>query len=197
MARKGITYDQVANAARAIKARGAEPTIHAIRVEIGGEGSFTTISTHLAKWRAEEMDRVDTRSVPQEVEDALLSTLHQLWGVATKAADKDIAAIKQEAEDERRRLSERIKEAEEEITKLERAISDAEGAAEKATARAAEAEKKLAATSGELETAKRLYSELLATLKPQAAKAPKATDTKKAHPQATAGAPENKPGETH
>lgn len=197
MARKGVTYDQVANAARAIKARGAEPTIAAVRVELGDEGSYTTISTHLAKWRAEEADRVDTRSLPPEVEDKMMEALMTVWNVANKAATDDLATIKQEHADERKRLVGQVEEATGEITRLEAALRAAEDAAEQAKNYAANIEKKLTAATGELEATKSLYKQLLDNLKPPVAAGTKGADTKPERHKAPVAAPESKSGETH
>lgn len=197
MARKGVTYDAVANAARQIKARGAEPTIAAIRVELGDEGSYTTISTHLAKWRAEEADRVDTRSLPPEVEDKMMEAMMTVWNVATKAATEDVNAIKQDHADERKRLQKEIDDAREEIKRLEAALSAAEDQADNEKGKAVNLEKKLTAVTGELDATKGLYKQLLDGLKQPAATGKKAADTKPERQPATAGAPGNKPAETH
>jgi chromosome segregation ATPase len=198
MARRGITYEQVVKAVKAISARGEEPTIGKIRAQCDDAGSFTTISSHLKRWRAEETESANDRDLPQEVENELFAVVRQVWAVATKAADADINAIKQEAEDERTRMRERIKEGEEEIGRLEGALEKAEAEAERLSKHAATLEKQLAETAGELQTAQRLYRELLATLKPQAAEqAPRAAGTKPARPPKTMLSPENTPGETH
>ena len=47
MGRAGIEYEQVATAATVITGRGETPTVGTIRKELGGTGSFTTISNHL------------------------------------------------------------------------------------------------------------------------------------------------------
>lgn len=197
MARKGITYDQVANAARTIKARGQEATIAAVRVELGNEGSYTTISTHLAKWRAEEADRVETRSLPPEVEDKMMEALMTVWNIANKTAGDDLAAIKQEHADERKRLTGELEGANEEIKRLEEALRKSEEAADQAKGQAANLEKKFAAATGELEATKALYAQLLGSLKPQDAAGKKAADTKPARQPEKAGAPESKPAGNH
>lgn len=197
MARKGITFDQVANAASAIKARGQEPTIAAVRVELGDEGSYTTISTHLAKWRADAADKVDTRALPPEVEDKMMEALMTVWNVANKAATNDLAAIKQEHADERKRLSGELEVATEEIKRLEEALRAAEDAAEQAKNYAANLDKKLAAATGELDATKELYKQLVGSIKPPVAAGGKAADTKPARRKAPEAGPENKPGESH
>lgn len=197
MARKGVTFDQVANAARAIKARGQEPTIAAVRVELGDEGSYTTISTHIAKWRAEEADRVDTRSLPPEVEDKMMEALMTVWNVANKAATDDLATIKQEHADETKRARGELEAATNEIAELEKKLAAAEEEATNAKGHAANLEKKLTAAASELEATKSLYKQLLEGLKPQAAAGKQVAGTKPARHKAQASEPENKPGETH
>lgn len=199
MARKGVTYDQVANVASEIKARGQEPTLSAIRVELGDSGSFTTISTHLAKWRQEESERVDMRVLPPEVEQEMLKAVTTVWNVANKAASADIAAIKQDHADELKKLKQAEKEAYEEVATLEKALEKAEAEAASARQQANTAEKKLAATAGELEGIKKLYAQLLETMKangqttPPVVSGKKAERTKQEHQQEKGDAPENKP----
>lgn len=120
MARKGISFDEVCNAANAIKARGQEPTLAAVRVELGNEGSYTTIGTHLAKWKAEGAERADVRQMPQEAENEALKAIHLLWHVAVRFADADIAQIKQTAEDDLKVAQKRLAEAEAEIQRMEK-----------------------------------------------------------------------------
>lgn len=199
MARKGITYDQVANAAAAIKARGTEPTIAAIRVELGGEGSYTTISQHLAKWKDNRATDSDNAELPpEEIQNSFMEAGIKAWNVAKKAAREEIAALKQEHQDERKKLGKELDESAEEIKTLEEALETAKAEAEKAKHHAADLEKKYTAASGELEATQKLYKQLLESLKqPTAGADKKAVDTKPARQQAKAPAPESKPGETH
>lgn len=193
MARKGISYDQVANAARAIKARGQEPTIAAVRVECGNEGSFTTISAHIAKWRNEEADKVETRSLPAEVEDAMMEAQMKVWNIANKAATADILAIKQENADERKKLVSELDEYKVEISKLEEENDQLKKQAQEQATKAAGGADKLAKALGELEATKELYKQLLNSLKqPSIAAGKKGADTKPALVPSTKPAPENK-----
>lgn len=194
MARKGISYDAVANAARAIKARGQEPTIAAVRMECGDEGSFTTISAHIAKWRAEEADKVDTKSLPAEVEDKMMEALMVIWNVANKAATADVQAIKQDYADEKKRLQAELTEARDEIKQLEKVLKDEEERANRNKEKAEKSAIELTAKSSELEATKELYKQLLNSLKPPAEKKtePMAADTRPVHPKLTKVSPENK-----
>lgn len=178
MARKGITYDAVANAARSIKARGQEPTIAAIRIECGDEGSYTTISTHLAKWRAEEMDKVETKTLPPEVENKMMEALMTVWNVATKSAAEDLAAIRQEYADETKKLRAELETAKREIEVLEENLEKSEELQEEWRRTTKEIQKTLTETSGELSATKSLYQMLLGQVKPQADQDKQASGTK-------------------
>lgn len=192
MARKGITYDQVANAAETIRARGLEPTITAIRQEIG-EGSFTTISLHLSKWREKALEATEQRELPKEVENRFLEAMTTIWNVAVAEAQKEVKAIKQQQEDEKEKDQQTIKEAQEEILKLEEIIQRMEEELQKSIEKAAKSEKTMTALNGELDATKKLYNELLNTIKQPAVQTPKAGDTKPEHQTKTKAEPGNKP----
>lgn len=192
MARKGITYDQVANAARAIKARGAEPTIAAVRVELGDEGSFTTISAHLSKWRAEEMDKVETRSLPPEVEDKMMEAMMVVWNAANKSATSDLNSIKQKHADEMKQTQEELSAAKAEIVRLEGLLSNALEEGEQAKKEAASLDKKLTACGAELEAVKALYQQVIKAIKQPAEAGGQGADTSKARRQGKEDAPGSK-----
>ena len=192
MARKGITFDQVANAAAAIKGRGSEPTIHAIRVELGNEGSYSTISQHLSKWRDDSASQVQARSLPPEAENAMMSAMLTVWNVATKIHTDEAEIMKQGYDDDRATLKKELETAQKEIATLEEENISFDEQCQKQTARAIEAEKKLAASAAELDAVKKMYSELVKSIKPQGASALRRVDTKQEHPEAKAAEPENK-----
>lgn len=60
MARIGVSYDEVKAAALAILATGEQPSLRSVRDALG-RGSNTTISGHMARWRATE------QPIPEEV----------------------------------------------------------------------------------------------------------------------------------
>jgi len=99
MARTGIKKSDVFNAAEAIRARGTEPTMTAIRVELGSTGSLSTISQHLSAWREETAEKVQQHEIPEEVQNKMLEALTVVWGIASSQAQQDIKAIKQEYSD--------------------------------------------------------------------------------------------------
>jgi hypothetical protein len=205
MARKGITYDMVSNAAAAIKARGTDPTISAIRVELNNEGSFSTISQHLAKWREQDAEKVDISSLPETVENAALEAITKIWNIATKEAREEIAAIKEDHNQKTRLLQEDLSALLTANKHLEETIEREVAASEKDRAKVIEQEKKLTAMNSELDTYKKLYSELAEKMQPAAEKkaepkqpskpARQAADTKSAHPSTSKPEPGSKPGE--
>lgn len=193
MARKGITFDQVMNAATAIKARGMEPTIHAVRIELGNEGSYSTISQHLARWKSESATKVDTRELPPEAEDAGMTAITTIWNVAVRYANEEKAAMRQENEDTKKRLSEELSEALKEIAALEEAAEQQAKALHDAQAQALADQKKTAKLEGELAALQRAYGELLNQVKQPTAAAPKAADTKPARPSTKPAEPGKTP----
>jgi len=194
MARTGITYDMVANAAAAIKARGTEPTISAVRVELNNEGSFSTISQHLAKWRELDAEKVDIKSLPEAVENAALTAITTIWNVATKEAREEIHAIKEDHKAERKRMQTEFDELMKENKVLEDALERETTASKTDRAHSEALEKKLTAVNSELDTIKRLYRELVESLKPQAASELQGVDTRPARPSKSKGEPGNKQG---
>lgn len=195
MARKGINYEMVSNAAAAIKARGTEPTISAVRVELNNEGSFSTISQHLAKWREQDAERVDVKSLPEMVENAALSAITTIWNIATKEAREEIAAIKEDHNQKTRLLQNDLTALLAANKQLEETIERETTASEKDRARNIELEKKLTAANSELETTKKLYSELVTMIKQPSAPAPQAAGTRSARPVKPKTEPESKPVE--
>lgn len=195
MARKGISYEMVSNAAAAIKARGAEPTISAVRVELNNEGSFSTISQHLAKWREQDAEKVDIRSLPEVVENAALTAITTIWNVANKEAREEIAAIKEDYKADKKRMQAEYDELLKENKVLEDALEEATEAGKQDRTHLTALEKKLTAVNSELETTKKLYAELLASIRPQAASAPQAADTKSARRAGPKAEPEKTPGD--
>jgi DNA repair exonuclease SbcCD ATPase subunit len=96
MARLGVTYQDIANAADQLLGQGRQPTIELIR-NLLGTGSTTTIANHLRKWRAEQCGSTSVASkenLPQE----FVSVMKGLWQRLQAYADDKITAIKHESE---------------------------------------------------------------------------------------------------
>lgn len=77
MARPGVTYFEVAQAAAQLQADLQTPTIDRVRRKLGS-GSNSTIAAHLKQWKAEHMPFAS--DVPKStVPPALLAQLQSLW----------------------------------------------------------------------------------------------------------------------
>lgn len=198
MARTGITYDQVKNAAAAIKARGLTPTIAAVRVELGNEGSYTTISQHLAKWKSEDADKATARDLPPDVENAMLEAVNTVWQIANKYAQEDVNAVRQSWDDEKKNYTEELNTAKAEIENLDELITKNEAEIEKLKKELADALHAHKAAQNQLDATTRLYYELMEATKAALIKQPPQkvnAHKKQARSTDPATASENKPGE--
>lgn len=192
MARKGITYTQVQQAADAIKARGLEPTIHAIRTELGNEGSYTTISAHLAKWKDEKAGQRLERELPEEAENAALQAITTVWQIAVNYAWKETQAVQQELDDTKKRMGAELAEQAKEIEQLEAQLETAQLGRSQALHETQEIQKKNAKLEGQLGALQKSYDDLLRQIKQPAGKALKAVDTMPEHPAGKPDAPGKK-----
>ncbi|WP_445357148.1 DNA-binding protein [Microbulbifer sp. ANSA002] len=91
MARTGVTYLDIVQAAKAIKARGEEPTVDRVRAQLG-TGSKSTIAPLLKRWRSEFASNTDSSGLPRDLVDALKG-LHQR---IQEAASKQVEELQQE-----------------------------------------------------------------------------------------------------
>ncbi len=117
MARAGISKKQVFEAASALLDEGTAPTVQTVRVRIGS-GSFSTISTHLAEWKAEHTGQVPANipDMPEKVEIAF----RQAWSVAARAAQEDVDTQRQALEAMRREMEQDKADMAAEIERLEK-----------------------------------------------------------------------------
>lgn len=86
MARPGISFKQVADAAQALSDAGITPTIGAVRDALGGTGSPNTIHRHLSAWKESSAQPVTKRAeLPARLVQAFQDELDK---VATAAREK-------------------------------------------------------------------------------------------------------------
>lgn len=75
MARKGVTYEQVVEAAKAIEAEGENPTIQRVLQRLG-TGSPNTIHRHLRSWKEQSAPQKPAAlKLPEKLQDALLAEI--------------------------------------------------------------------------------------------------------------------------
>ncbi len=128
MARQGISKNQVHEAAAALRDEGIAPTVQAVRDRIGS-GSFSTISGHLAEWKAENIAQgpADIPPMPDKVQGAF----QQIWATAARSGQEAVETERQALEAMRREMDKERAEMGAEIRHLESALEEASGRADR------------------------------------------------------------------
>ena len=85
MARSGIRYEEVQDAAEALLGRGLNPTIQRVR-ELLGTGSNTTISEHLKRWQ-QQLAESPKAVLPPTVPETVMTALEPFWRIAVQQAE--------------------------------------------------------------------------------------------------------------
>lgn len=85
MARSGIRYEDVKDAAETLLSRGLSPTIQRVR-EVLGTGSNTTISEHLKHWQ-HRLAETPLAILPPAIPDAVMAALEAFWKTALQQAE--------------------------------------------------------------------------------------------------------------
>lgn len=98
MARAGILYSQVAKAATALAAAGANPTVDAVRAALGDTGSRSTIGPMLRQWRHEHQDQATAAaaSLPADLLETVQAVHQRIEGRAQARIDEAYAAHERE-----------------------------------------------------------------------------------------------------
>jgi vacuolar-type H+-ATPase subunit I/STV1 len=123
MARAGISQEQVIEAIETLMQAGHPVTVSSVRDHLGS-GSYSTISTHLAKWR-EANDNRKTPDYP-DMPDNVDKAFRQVWAMAWKNAQETIQAEREALAAARKQMEQEQRDMEAEITRLE-AESAAQG----------------------------------------------------------------------
>lgn len=98
MARPGITYKQVADAAQALAEAGNNPTIGAVREALGGTGSPNTIHKHLTIWKeGSAIPVARTAEFPAKLIQALQDELSKATMLAREQVQVELFAAQSEA----------------------------------------------------------------------------------------------------
>ncbi|MDG4584937.1 MAG: DNA-binding protein, partial [Candidatus Competibacter sp.] len=85
MARSGIRYEEVQDAAETLLGRGLNPTIQRVR-ELLGTGSNTTISEHLKRWQ-QQLAESPKAVLPPTVPETVMTALEPFWKIAVQQAE--------------------------------------------------------------------------------------------------------------
>lgn len=180
MARQGITFDQVSNAANAVQARGMEPTVGIIRSELG-TGSFTTISQHLARWKNERMaaGAVEVvRTMPEELENALMEMGTAFFGEVSREAERKIQAARQECADKVREAEGKEQAYKQDAEDLQAELAALRAEMEKIQIDNTNKDRRIAALMAENKSRLEMFTELTASLKQQPGKTKATQQTK-------------------
>ncbi len=98
MARMGVTYDEVVDAALAIQKNGETPSIDKVRSFLGGTGSFTTISKFLQVWRHQVVHGTFKKENQTTTPEIVQVAVERVWHEMREQTDNQILVIKTEAQ---------------------------------------------------------------------------------------------------
>lgn len=96
MARPGICYDDVKQAARQLLEEGSHPSIQRIRERLG-TGSNSTIADHLKRWQQELAETRHT-ALPPALPEAVLQATTAVWQAAVEQAHTTYQEHRQQAD---------------------------------------------------------------------------------------------------
>ena len=91
MARPGITYIEVAEAASRLLGQGTHPTIEQIR-RLLGTGSSTTLARHLRQWKNTQSSN-QRLAIRENLQEELLSLVKGLWERVLSEAEEKMAGL--------------------------------------------------------------------------------------------------------
>jgi len=104
MARPGVTYLEVSNAAQQLVAARKTPTIEAIRIALGGTGSNSTLGAHLRVWKANQ-NQTQQVATKENLPEELVATMKGLWSWVIDQSEEKILTIKQETQQDLAKLN--------------------------------------------------------------------------------------------
>ncbi|MBX3710304.1 MAG: DNA-binding protein, partial [Gammaproteobacteria bacterium] len=106
MARPGVTYLDVANAAQQLVAAGRTPTIESIRIVLG-TGSNSTLGLHLKTWKSKQ-DQIQQIATKENIPEELISALKGVWERVMNQSEDKIQLIHQETQQELMQLRQEV-----------------------------------------------------------------------------------------
>lgn len=119
MARPIATQDIVETAIKTLIGEGREPTILTIQERIGG-GSFSTVKRWLDAWRLKRTQELaEAPPAPAGVVDNAMGFAQQIWVEAHRHAQRDVQAVRAQAQAEVERIQAEWGEAAGEVSRLE------------------------------------------------------------------------------
>lgn len=113
MARPGVTYLEVSNAAKQLAVSGRIPTIENVRIALGSTGSNSTLGTHLRAWKATQ-DQTQQIATKENIPEELIATVKGLWELLINQSEEKILTIQQEAKQSLEKLKQETQQLQQE-----------------------------------------------------------------------------------
>jgi len=122
MARHGVDYHTVKQAALKLLSQGISPSVQKVR-ELLGTGSNTTIAEHLKHWR-EEHAKKSVYHLPEAIPEELIAAFETFWHTAMEQAEKNLIHVKQELDEREAKFQQEKPLAEQTIADLKLQINN-------------------------------------------------------------------------
>ncbi len=106
MARPGVTYLDVSNAAQQLVAAGRTPTIETIRIALG-TGSNSTLGVHLKTWKSKQ-DQTQQIATAENIPEELISALKGVWERVMNQSEDRIQTFQYETQQELIQLKQEV-----------------------------------------------------------------------------------------
>lgn len=106
MARPGVTYLDVSNAAQQLVAAGRIPTIESVRIALG-TGSNSTLGLHLKTWKSKQ-DQTQQIATKENIPEELISALKGVWERVMNQSEDRIQSIQQQTQQELIQLKQEV-----------------------------------------------------------------------------------------
>ena len=113
MARSGVSKAEVQSARLALIARGENPSIDAVRIEMGNTGSKTTIHRFMR-----ELDATEVGASPTQIDDELMSLVTRLAGRLREQAQEHIDEAQARLDAEKKELQETLQQTQRQLADL-------------------------------------------------------------------------------
>ena len=113
MARSGISKAEVQSARLALIARGENPSIDAVRIEMGNTGSKTTIHRFMR-----ELDEGGAGASPEQIDEELLSLVGRLAGRLREQAQERIDEAQATLDTEKKTLQDTLQQTQRQLADL-------------------------------------------------------------------------------
>ncbi len=164
MAKQGVTQTEVHASADRVVARGAKPTVVAVRAELGDRGSNSTILRHLRDWWSyQSAVKIDAPlEIPETLAKTIREALDSTWTAASRIASEEIAAARQVAQKQNEGLEVQLRDAVETIEEMETETENLRSELESTRGRLDIAREQLVARQAELETVRSQMEENMA-----------------------------------